>query len=841
MQNYKSSRIRVYGAAVISLVLANFPPRLAAQTSQGLAAQTSDNEVVNEIVILGSRTLSRSVLTTPAPIDFLSAEALGDSAQAEAGRAIQSLAPSFNFPSTSIADGTDALKPATLRGLGPDQTLVLVNGLRRHKSALLHVNSSVGRGTAGTDMNALPPSFFQSVEILRDGASALYGSDAIAGVINLRLRERGDGEAIISYGQTSAGDGEQYRLALNKGFELPNNGFLFAGYEYQDREKTNRAGLSGTRLYANSDPASCNANENSGCDGREFTANRRNMIVGDPDSEQNAVLLNAGMDFSWGDIRAFVNWSQRDNQSTGFFRQPNDANRNVPEIYPDGFLPQINTDIEDVSAALTTHFDLSSWDSSLSYVYGENSFDFFIDNSLNASFGAASPTSADSGGLVYDEHVLGFDTRGSMKGFDVAAGLEWKREGYQIRAGDLLSYIHCRQVSDHQVPDPTSACDNSKSGGIQVFPGFRPENALSRERDSFATFAEASQMLGDVLISGAVRFEDYDGFDEVLSGRLSGFYELNSRHAWRGTLSNGFRAPSMHQLYFNNVSTQFDNAGMASETLTARNDSALANALGIPVLQEETAFNLSLGYVFTPANNITLTLDAYQIDIEDRIILSNQIVGADLDSESRQIFSNASATKAQFFINGPDTRTRGLDVVAEWSPQISHGTLDTKLAWNMTETDITSDFRLQGLLNGLTQDALFTDRDRDIIEAWQPEERLTFKLDWRLNRFIVQGDVNRYGRYLSSEGHGSRYVSQQHDAAFIFNLRIHYDITPDTRLSLWGDNITDEYPEKNTISNARSGSIKDIVDSPGVFQYSRRTAPYGFNGAFWGMSLKQRF
>ena len=802
-----------------------------------LAAQNFDNEIIDEIVILGSRVSAQSVLTTPAPVDFLSAEALSDSAHAESGRAIQSLAPSFNFPSTSIADGTDALKPATLRGLGPDQTLVLVNGLRRHKSALVHVNSSVGRGSAGTDMIALPPSFFQSVEILRDGAYTLYGSDAIAGVINLRLRETSDGEVIISYGQTKEGDGGQYRLAINESLELPNNGFLFLGYEFIDREKTNRAGLSGTRLYSPSDPVTCNATDNSGCYMREFTAHRRNMIVGDPESKQDVILLNGGMDFSWGDLRGFVNWSQRDNQSTGFFRQPNDANRNVPEIYPDGFLPQINTDIGDLSGAVSGHFDLSGWKTSLSYIYGENSFDFFINNSLNASFGENSLTRADSGGFEYDEQVLAFDTMGMVGSLNVATGLEWKREGYEIRAGELLSYIHCRQL-----PGNSETCENSKSGGIQVFPGFRPDNALSRQRNSYAVFAEASKMLGSLMVSGALRLEDYEGFDEVLSGRLSGFFEINSNHALRGTLGNGFRAPSMHQLYFNNVSTQFDNAGIASETLTSRNDSAMARALGVPTLKEENAINVSLGYVFTPASEITLTLDAYQIDIDDRIILSNQVAAVALDSEPQQVFANAGVTKAQFFINGPDTRTRGLDVVGEWSPQISHGTLETKLAWNMTETEVTGRFRLQGLLNGLSQDLLFTERDRDIIEAWQPEERLTLSANWKLNMFTVQGDVNRYGSYLSSEGSGSNYVSQNHDAAYIVNVRLHYDVLPSLRLSFWGDNITDQYPEKNTISAARSGTIKGIVDSPnGVFQYSRRTAPYGFNGAFWGMSVKHSF
>ncbi len=795
----------------------------------------------DEVVVLGSRLKPRSVTETPAPVDFLSREGLTDTAYNETGRAVQALAPSFNFPSTSIADGTDALKPATLRGLGPDQTLVLVNGLRRHKSALVHVNSSVGRGTAGTDMNAIPTSFLQNVEILRDAASALYGSDAIGGVINLQLRRESPGEAIISYGETTEGDGETEQVSLNYGFDWGDDGFVFVGFDGRDHGKTNRAGLSGSRLYG-SPEATCNAQNNSGCHQSEFTANRDNFNVGDPESQHMAGLIHAGQRFGRVDVSAFVMASARDNQSTGFFREPDDESRNVAAIYPDGFLPEINTDIADSSLGLIIDFMISDWDAKLAYGSGENKFDFDITNSLNASYGADSPTSADSGGLSYAENVLDFDFSHEAESFGLAFGLQAKQETYEIRAGEQLSYAHCRQIPGLLGGD-SSPCENDNAGGIQVFPGFKPDNALSRDRDSLAAFAEMSVGSSAALLSLAARYEEYDGFDSVVNGKLGLRFNLDDSHALRGTVSNGFRAPSMHQLYFNNVSTQFVD-DVAQETITARNDSPLAKDLGIPDLTEETSVNVGLGYVFTPANAFSITLDAYQIDITDRIILSNQVArdNAALSKNAQQTFEKFRATQAQFFINGPDTQTRGVELVAEWQPDIGTGELTAKLAGSWTQTEVTGSFDPPGLLDSLTAADLFGQRDRDIIESWQPKSRVTLSGDWQIGSVKLYAAVNRYGTYISSDGSGSKYKRQIISASEIFDARVHWDVSDTLRLTLRGDNIFDTYPDENTIAASRAGTILGIVDSPnGVFRYSRNTAPYGFNGAFWGIKLKARF
>ena len=832
-------------AAIVGLLI---PTQIFAQVS-------TQDTLVDEIVILGSRTKPRSAGETPAPVDFLAGEALRDTAYDEAGRALQSLAPSFNFPSTSIADGTDSLKPATLRGLGPDQTLVLVNGIRRHKSALVHVNSSVGRGTAGTDMNAIPTSFLDNIEILRDGASALYGSDAIGGVINLQLRRESSGEATFSTGETTEGDGRTQRIALNSGLSFANDGFVFVGLDWQDKEHTNRSGLSGTTFYTpdagTTDPTRCNADDNSGCDPREFTANRRYMIVGDPDTNSLAGIIHAGGRIfgSWGaaDIAAFILTADRDNQSTGFYREADDPTRNVLEIYPNGFLPRINSSINDESIGLTADFVWRGWDAKLSYGQGKNTFDFFITNSLNASFGEISPREADSGGFSYEEKLIDFDLRRSQDLYDIAVGVQARRETYAIRAGELLSYINCRQDAARAIQPNAALCLNDNTGGIQVFPGFSPENALERDRDALSVFAEISRAQsydwGDTLLTAAVRYEDYDGFDNVTTAKLGGFWQVNDNHAVRSTLSTGFRAPSMHQLYFSNVSTQFGVAEELTQTLTAPNDSVLAKALGIPDLKEETAQNIGLGYVFTNARGFSLTLDAYQIDIDDRIILSTSVHSDALASAPAiAIYEENSVGAAQFFLNGPDTRTRGIELVAEWQKDMSRGTLVSKLVLNATDTEVTSSFTPPGLLGGLQPIQLFSLIDRDIIESWQPKNRATLSFDRQVGRFAWSLALNHYGEYLTSEGAGANYKRQVISSADIVDMRVHWDIDDSLRLTLRGDNVFDTYPDEDIISNARAGTIKDIVNSPhGVFRYSRRTAPYGFNGAYWGVSLKKRF
>ena len=385
-------------------------------------------QTVDAVVVVGTRSIGRRVLQAPVPIEVVSREQLSLTGQSETGRVLQMLVPSFNFSSSTISDGTDALRPATLRGLGPDQTLVLVNGKRRHKSALLHVNTSVGRGTAGTDFNAIPSAAIERIEVLRDGAAAQYGSDAIAGVINIVLKDDvNTGDADIYWGQTYEGDGDTWNGNANYGMKVGESGFLNLTAEWRDRYRTNRAGLTAERQYDWVDvdqgrPADeiLEIENDDGTvtekpvwfDPREYTFERQNFRIGDADSSQKTGFYNFGLPLAEGlELYSFGGHTSRQNNSAGFYRRANQASRTVTEIHPDGFLPEINTDIGDTSLALGmawTH-ETTDLNVDVSVNHGLNTFDFFISNSLNASYGPSSPTSADAGGFELSQTAFNLD------------------------------------------------------------------------------------------------------------------------------------------------------------------------------------------------------------------------------------------------------------------------------------------------------------------------------------------------------------------------------------------------------------------------------------------------
>ena len=590
---------------LLSIVVLHAPSLIAQEAEE----DTTPVVELEEIVTIGTRAPDRSRLDSPVPVDVISEDEIRKTGHTEVGRVLQTLAPSFNFSSSSISDGTDALRPATLRGLGPDQVLVLVNGKRRHGSALIHVNTSVGRGTAGVDMNAIPASAVKRIEVLRDGASAQYGSDALAGVINIVLKDRYEGGFRSSYGSTYAGDGATFVLGANKGFKFGEDGVLHGAFEYRDRQPTNRAGLTGVIQYPSTEvgeSAPVQIMKDPG--NKEHNFDRQNFRLGDAESRQIALALNLDKPIdSIGEdttFYSFLDFSNRQNTSAGFYRRANQLDRN-PEgsAYPDGFLPLINTDILDYSIGVGLKRTFSSgllMDASV--VTGGNTFAFNISNSHNASLVAAegaSPSSADAGDLRLFLNTVGLDFSLPMNWGNVAAGGGFRNDIYQIRAGEKVSY--------HDYDGPGGA-----AGAIQVFPGFQPSNEVDELRTAFAFYTDVEvRPIKEVLINPAARIENYSDFGSTVNGKLALRYEPIEMLALRGSASTGFRAPSMQQLYFNNVSTQFTNTAdgrtIVREIGTFRNNSETAKAIGIPELTEETALNVTTGFIFQPLDRLTLT------------------------------------------------------------------------------------------------------------------------------------------------------------------------------------------------------------------------------------------
>ncbi len=610
-------------------------------------AQAAEDEPLEQVVVTGTRVANRSALDTAVPVDVVSAEQLSNVGVAEVSQALAASLPSFNFPRPGLADGTDSIRPATLRGLAPDQTLVLVNGKRRHAASLVNANGTVGRGSSAVDLNTIPAGALQSIEVLRDGASAQYGSDAIAGVLNLRLREAHEGgDATISYGwressydtptaapddrfpgavltptwsappilQRDVSDGETLVASLWKGLSLGESGFVTLAAEYKDQEHTERGGWDQRRQYP--------LLPGNVFDPREATFDRFNSWYGEPELEQKTLFVNAGYDFASGaHMYGWASWQDRDVSAPGFYRLADDpSNRNVLEIYPDGFLPFISPEVTDYSAAYGVRWKLSDWDMDSSLVYGKNKMEFTIENTLNRSLGVNSPTVFDAGGFDYEQLVLNLSGVRSvaMSAFssplNVAIGIEARQEEYSIFAGEPDSYRNGGVLFNGA---PTAS-------GSQVFAGFRPANAGSEDRTAVGAYLDLeANVTEQFLASVALRGEHYSDFGESLSGKVAGRYDFTDSFALRASVQTGFRAPSLQQQFFQTTSTNFI-GGLPFDVTTFPATDPIAQAMGAQELDAEESIGFSVGAVLR-LGEVDITIDAYRIDIDDRIVLSENL------------------------------------------------------------------------------------------------------------------------------------------------------------------------------------------------------------------------
>ena len=835
------------------------------------AAQNTDDDVIEEVVVLGSRATGRSQADLPVPVDSLSSDAMTATGHTEVGRMLQTLAPSFNFSSSSISDGTDALRPATLRGLGPDQTLVLVNGKRRHQASLIHINTSVGRGTAGTDMNAIPASSIKRIEVLRDGAAAQYGSDAIAGVINIVLNDDAEaGYFRISRGEYSEGDGETTNIDLSKGFELGDSGYLNATLNYRDRGFTNRAGLHGSCQFLGCVDTDDDGRLEPG-DPREVTAPRETFRIGDAESEQFALTLNSAFELGDGELYGFITYSNRDNESAAFFRHNGNTGGNAPlddgdATIPEGFLPKINSEIQDLSYNFGYRIEFDN-DTTLdiSYTNGENTIDYVTSDSLNSSFAnaqrfsttlsseeirASVPREAEAYGLELSLETINLDFTQTYGDLFVALGAELRTDEYKIIPGEEYAF------RDYDTEDGVSLFPEDRSGGIQGFPGIGPQSAVDETRDVFSVYADGEyNFTADFMVNAAVRYDDYDGFGDTVNFKLAANWGITDTLRLRGAVSTGFRAPSMQQLFFNNVSTQFvvdvddvDGDGdttelIAQEVGTFRNDSTLAQAIGIPALKEEESTNYSFGIVAELTDQFSATVDFYSIEIDDRIVISNRL-GTGLSDALDAALVQAGAGAGQFFLNGADTETDGIDIVATYAGvQFAGGELDFTLAANFTDTEVVNLFTPFGSgLETVPVEDVFNEQDISIIEEWQPQDRIGLNTLYTNDAWRVNLALNRYGEYTVTDG-----GRQTYGAEVLADLNIAYAFDNGITVNVAGNNIFDVTPDENIIGNSRSGAIEDgpdgplIVESNGVFVYSRRSAPFGFNGAYYSVGLSWDF
>jgi iron complex outermembrane receptor protein len=781
---------------------------LAAQTAH---AQTSTDGGAKAdeqtVVVLGSRSVAKTALDTSSPVGLISQKDLQTAGPLELGKLLQTLDPSFNFSTTFISDGTDSIRPATLRSLGPDQVLVLINGKRRHQQALVNVQQTIGRGSAGTDINAIPLAAIHHIEVLRDGAAAQYGSDAIAGVINIVLKSN-IGETAISgqLGTTSEGDGDLYSGSVNRGFALgESGGFVNLTLEARKRGETNRAGPDSLRV----DPP------------------RVTQHIGDSNTKDYYLWWNGALPIDkQSEFYAFGGISKRKSDSYGFFRSAGDA-RTVASVYPNGFLPAISTDIKDASWAFGYRHDLpGDWKADVSINYGQSELAFHESNSLNVSYWyepkpgggiyAESPREADTGTLRFSQLTFNADVKGPVKLGDttvsLATGFEYRKDNYEIVAGDPVSYQYGRTNNPAiSILTPSGA---TAAAGIQGFPGYTPGTAVDSGRHNIALFLDAETKPVDTLtLGGAVRYEKYSDFGDTVTGKLSARFDPTKELGFRASASTGFRAPSVQQEFYSSVSTNLNN-GVLTETLTARQGSAVTQAFGIKPLKEETSTSGSVGVVLRPAQNFSITADAYQIKIKDRIVFSSEIAPEAGGGPIANILRPLGVGQAQFFTNAVDTRTRGLDVVAVHTTKLDASTLVLSGQLGFNKTEVTKRHSTSTVLSG---EKLFDKSQVTLIEHGQPRKHHVIAADYTIGAWNINTRANYHGEVYAENFS----PLQKWDARWLVDATVRYGFSKRTFLSVGVNNAFNQLPNEWT----NGGDFPKLG-----FTRCWETCPIGVNG-----------
>ena len=907
-------------------------------------------ETLQDVVVIGSRNPTRTVTESAVPIDVISMKEIASQGpQVNLNQILNMVAPSFTSNTTTVADGTDHIDPAQLRGLGPDQVLVLVNGKRRHTSSLVNINGSPGRGSVGTDLNAIPAFAIEKIEVLRDGASAQYGSDAIAGVININVKKNTNklDVALFGGGNASKGandhtggiDGANYQLDLNYGTGLgKEKSFINATASFQLRDATSRANdVTGNLLNAynaveqRATAAGTNINALFGNITNTpnttqilttikqyapqvgyFTAAQQTAITGAATISQMQTALNfdatAGelayrglerKDFNMRvgqsslksaqfflnaaypindklEVYAFGGTSYRTGEAAGFYRKPNQA-RSYTGLYPNGFLPEIHSTIGDVSVAAGLRGLLfENWNFDLSNTFGKNTFDYNIENTVNASLREKSATQFDAGGLGFSQNTTNFDMNRKfdvMKGLNVAFGAEYRHENFNINAGEPDSY-NLYDINGAVVTGTTPAnikvtdfYGANRPGGAQVFPGFRPANAIDKGRNSVAVYTDLELDLTDKwLVNGAVRFENYSDFGNTTNFKVASRYKLTDNINLRGAVSTGFRAPSLHQIYFNSTATQFV-GGVPFEVGTFSNDSPVAKALGIPTLKQEESKSASIGFTAKiPAANITLTADAYVVKINDRVVLTDQFTS---NAVTKPYFDAAGATAATFFANAIDTESKGIDVVISHKTSLGEGlSLKTDLSGTISNTRRVGSIHASPILEAAGQiNRYYSESSRIYLQEAVPRVKanLTNSLSYKKFDFFLRNvyfgevtdpniaDANNDGT-INAIVVNNQAVENEHPvwaAKIITDLSVGFKITTATKIVVGANNIFDIFPTFNlgpqTIAKRASGvdangaviysattSSNNYIDlsNANQFVYSRNTSQFGQNGRF---------
>jgi len=872
----------------------------------------ASGEQLQDVVVTGSRNTSRVQINSAVAIDVLDIDELSKVApQVNLNEMLNFVAPSFTSNTQAISDGTDHIDPASLRGLGPSQVLVLINGKRRHNTSLININGTFGRGSVGTDMNAIPAASIKKIEILRDGAAAQYGSDAIVGIINIILKKDTNkmnislkNGAVFSKNansQTGGVDGATTNISASYGVDLgKKGGFINFSGDFDVREEFNRmkefegnifnklnaiewqaknAGYDLDKLYpyvggvltpdyaaistyAAAVPNIGNLAAIQAAAGSSNLATLRTLLAANFTTEELAnrnmkrsdVNMRVGqsrlrggrffanmsipLDDNGTELYAFSGMSSRTGNSAGFYRTPNAA-RNYAPMYVSGFLPEINSQINDKSIAIGIKGKISDWNVDFSNTYGKNQFLYEISNSSNASMLSSSPSHFDAGGFSFAQNTTNLDVtkfyKETFHGLNVAFGLEHRAELYEIYAGELGSYAQY-DVNGMVITSPSQISLKDFFGavrpaGSQVFPGFRPENEVSRNRTSVAVYGDLEADFTDrFLVSFATRFENYSDFGTTKNIKLASRYKLTKKLNLRASVNTGFRAPALHQIYFNSTRTVFSNSGNPREVGTFSNDSKAAKLLGIPKLKQETSKSISAGITANvPSAHLKITVDGYFVRINDRIVYTGQFVPNTPDLVA--LFSQAGATRAAFFANAIDTESRGLDVVITHNTTFGKAKFKTDLAGTFSKTRKIGEIHSSEVLKNSGQTSTYFDEEaRIFLESAVPNTKIHLSNTLSINKFkfflrnVYFGEVTEASTLPT--------LQQVFTSKIVTDLSISYKASSALSMTVGANNLLDIYPDRADLDRDPVAAGNQTNRSNGQFDWSRRSQQFGIRGRF---------
>jgi iron complex outermembrane receptor protein len=792
----QSILLALYGSAG----LATFSLSAAAQT----ATPSVNADGIQSINVVGSRrTSANSATDTLVPVDVIPMLKVAEQGgQFDLAQTLTYISPSFNSTRQTGADGADLIDSAALRGLGSDQTLVLMNGKRRHSTALVNIFGARNRGNTGTDMNAIPLLAIKNVQVLRDGAAAQYGSDAIAGVINIELKKNLGCEGVLGAGEYARHDGKNYLASAYCGFQVGDKGAIGITGEILNRGRSNRAEADSPRIIGDS-----------------LVKNRTLYVNGEiPLGVDGKLYFTAGVQDRYGSSAAF---------GRGGIGSDDIPSKNSAAMYPNGFAPFINADVDDQYGTLGYRTHLGEWNADFSQTYGNNKMRYDISHTLNASIAnqdllaggkGVSADRFDAGGFAFEQMTTNADFSkfysDILGGLNVAFGAEYRKERYQIFAGESGSYVDADGLGF------------GGNAGSQGFPGFQPSDATDRHRHSSAAYLDLEADVAErTKVQGALRYEKYSDFGSTLTGKLAASYRATDSVLVRGSASTGFRAPSLQQVYFSSTFTDFV-GGFAKDVVFAPNGSAVTNAAGIPRLKEEKSTSFTLGATWTPSKDTSITADLYRINIKDRIVLSGRFDSTNYPALG-SLLLNLGVASAQFFVNSIDTRTQGLDLTVSNKRDFLAGKLNTFLALNISATDVTN-IKAPPLLKGFENTVLLSERERLFIEQGGPRRKATLDFDYVQGKVETDFKIIHFGPQTLGTFSGPPTPNAQYAAKTSADLAFTYAFNENTKLTVGGANIFNVKP-----------TVQDANETDNGFKYE--SVQFGLNGTSYFARLWHKF